>query len=107
LVAPKKKQFAPNESLRHASPILSRRFQEMLNGTSGLEFVEAWDAGDQGCGELALDLRVRLEKLRPGEVFRLTSRDLGAPEDLPAWCRLTGHALLAAEPPHYWIRRKD
>jgi len=72
-----------------------------------VNFVDSWDAGDQGCGELALELRMRLENLKAGDVFRLTSTDLGAPEDLPAWCRLTGHALLAAAPPHYWIRRKD
>ncbi|MBI1839918.1 MAG: sulfurtransferase TusA family protein [Verrucomicrobia bacterium] len=67
----------------------------------------AWDAGDQGCGELALELRMRLERLKPGEVLLLTTRDLGAPQDVPAWCGLTGHALLREAVPHYWIRRAD
>lgn len=67
----------------------------------------AWDAGEMGCGELVLELRTRLAPLAPGTIFELTARDPGAPEDLPAWCRLTGHALVRAEPPRYWIRRRD
>jgi tRNA 2-thiouridine synthesizing protein A len=64
-----------------------------------------WDAGDEGCGELVLKLRLRLERMAPGEVFLLIARDLGAPEDLPAWCRLTGNTLQRAEHPKYWIQR--
>jgi len=66
-----------------------------------------WDAGDMGCGDLVLELRLRLTRMNPGQVLQLTARDPGAPEDLPAWCRLTGHALLQFEPPVYWIRKKE
>lgn len=66
-----------------------------------------WDAGDLGCGDLVLQLRFRMEALRPGAVLRLVALDPGAPADLPAWCRLTGHALLAADHPVYLIRRKE
>ena len=66
-----------------------------------------WDAGDLGCGELVLELRTRLGGLRPGEVFRLIARDPGAPQDLPAWCRMTGHTLVSHEHPVYLIRRKE
>jgi tRNA 2-thiouridine synthesizing protein A len=66
-----------------------------------------WDAGELACGDLLLKLRGRVEALRPGEVLRLVARDAGAPADLPAWCRLTGHTLLAAAPPVYLIRRKE
>ena len=52
-----------------------------------------WDAGDLGCGELVLELRTRLSAMRPGQVLRLIARDPGAPQDLPAWCRMTGHTL--------------
>jgi len=45
--------------------------------------------------------------MRPGEVLRVTALDPGAPEDLPAWCRLTGHTLLQWEHPEYRIRRKE
>jgi tRNA 2-thiouridine synthesizing protein A len=66
-----------------------------------------WDAGDMGCGELVLELRMRLKPLRPGQLMKLTARDPGAPEDLPSWCRLTGHHLTYADHPIYLIRRKE
>jgi tRNA 2-thiouridine synthesizing protein A len=66
-----------------------------------------WDAGDLACGDLILQLRGRMEAMSPGQVLRLVARDSGAPEDLPAWCRLTGHTLLSATPPVYLIRRKE
>jgi tRNA 2-thiouridine synthesizing protein A len=66
-----------------------------------------WDAGELGCGDLLLQLRFRMETLEPGRVLRLVARDPGAPADLPAWCRLTGHALVTAAHPVYFIRRKE
>ena len=66
-----------------------------------------WDAGDLGCGELLLQLRFRIEQLEPGALLRLVAVDPGARADLPAWCRLTGHALVAADHPVYLIRRKE
>ena len=68
---------------------------------------ETWDAGDLGCGDLLLQLRLRIEGLAPGALLRLVALDAGAREDLPAWCRLTGHILVAAEHPVYLIRRKE
>ena len=66
-----------------------------------------WDAGDMGCGDLVLELRGRVEVLSPGRLLRLTARDPGAPVDIPAWCRMTGHALVSAQHPIYLIRRKE
>jgi tRNA 2-thiouridine synthesizing protein A len=66
-----------------------------------------WDAGDLGCGELVLELRMRLAAMSPGRVLRLTARDPGAPLDLPAWCRMTGHTLVSGQHPVYLIRRKE
>lgn len=66
-----------------------------------------WDAGDMGCGELVLELRRRLRAMRPAEVLKLIAQDPGAREDLPAWCRLTGHRLVDASHPIYWIQRKE
>jgi tRNA 2-thiouridine synthesizing protein A len=60
-----------------------------------------------GCGELVLELRFRLQALPPRAVLKLTATDPGAPEDLPAWCRMTGHALVRERHPDYWIRRKE
>jgi len=67
---------------------------------------ETWDAGDLGCGDLVLELRLKLKAMASGEVLKLTARDPGAPQDLPAWCGLTGHALLHATPPVYFIQRR-
>jgi tRNA 2-thiouridine synthesizing protein A len=66
-----------------------------------------WDAGMMGCGELVLELRQRLGRLPPGALFTLIANDPGVPEDLPAWCRMTGHQLREAAPPRYVIQRKS
>jgi tRNA 2-thiouridine synthesizing protein A len=84
-------------------------------GTSGMDAPDAkppphdaeWDAGDMGCGDLVLELRLRLRAMAPRAVLRVRAADAGAPEDLPAWCGLTGNALVAATHPYYWIRRKE
>jgi tRNA 2-thiouridine synthesizing protein A len=68
---------------------------------------ETWDAGDLGCGDLVLELRGRLRDLPARAVLHLVARDPGAPADIPAWCRLTGHHLVSANHPDYYIRRKD
>ena len=74
---------------------------------AGAESAAEWDAGSMGCGDLVLELRARLGQVKPGGVLRVTARDPGAPEDLPAWCRLTGNALVDMKPPLYSIRRKE
>ena len=68
---------------------------------------QLWDAGDTGCGELVLELRGRMARMQAGQVLRLVARDPGAPEDIPAWCRLTGHTLVAQQPPVYDIRKES
>lgn len=68
--------------------------------------ADGWDAGDMGCGELVMELRRRLAPLAPGALFELVTHDPGAPEDLPSWCRMTGHALVVAEHPIYMIQRR-
>lgn len=56
-------------------------------------FDAEWNAGGLGCGELVLELMLRMRKLAPGQVMRLTATDPGAPADIPAWCRMTGYIL--------------
>ncbi len=68
---------------------------------------QSWDAGGLGCGELVVDLFLRLRAMAPGQTFLLTATDPGARHDIPAWCRLTGHRLLVDAPPRFLIRRKD
>ena len=67
---------------------------------------EEWDAGDLGCGELVLELKMRLDRMPPDRVIKVIALDPGARADMPAWCRLTGHTLLHEEHPVYVIRRK-
>ncbi len=67
---------------------------------------ELWDAGYLGCGELVLQLKARLKAMQGGQLLKLIARDLGAPEDMPVWCKLTGHTLVKACHPEYWIRKK-
>jgi tRNA 2-thiouridine synthesizing protein A len=68
--------------------------------------TESWDAGDMACGDLVLALRLRLNTLPAGAVLQVLASDPAAPEDLPAWCRLTGHRLLWSSHPEYHIERK-
>ncbi|MEZ6015422.1 MAG: sulfurtransferase TusA family protein [Planctomycetota bacterium] len=71
------------------------------------EVAASFDAGDMGCGDLVLELRSKLMALAPGAVLEVRATDPGAPGDLPAWCRVTRHALVHSEHPRYWIRRRD
>lgn len=71
-----------------------------------LPVEDQWNAGDMGCGDLVLALRIRLQKLAPGNVLKVTAYDPAAPLDLPAWCRLTGHRMVQAAHPEYYIERK-
>ena len=66
-----------------------------------------WDAGHLGCGDLVLALRQRV-RAAPGQVFKVTALDAGASADIPAWCRMTGHALVAHDPQAhaFWVRAK-
>ena len=65
------------------------------------------DGGDLDCGSgLLLIIRNAMAPLPGGGVLEVVAKDPGAPEDLPAWCGLTGNRLVAAAPPRYWIERK-
>lgn len=75
--------------------------------TDAIKADAEWDAGDLGCGPLVLDLRKRLRTM-PGRVLKLRALDLGAPEDLPAWCRITRNELVHhdANTRSFWIRSR-
>lgn len=59
-----------------------------------------------GCGTLVFELRRRILDIAPGDTLEVISHSPGAPTDLPAWCRMTGHSLVSADPPMFVIRRK-
>jgi len=60
-----------------------------------------------GCGELLLHLSMKMKQLQAGQLFKLIALDPGAVEDMPAWCRMTGHFLITAGHPLYVMRRRD
>jgi len=70
------------------------------------------DGGDLDCGSgLLLIIRNAMLPLDAGGVLEVRSRETSVQEDLPAWCRMVGHALLGTEPAdsrttRYFIRKK-
>jgi TusA-related sulfurtransferase/uncharacterized OsmC-like protein len=53
------------------------------------------DGGDLDCGSgLLLIIRAAMAPLAAGAVLEVRSRERSVREDLPAWCRMVGHALL-------------
>lgn len=66
-----------------------------------------FDAGDMGCGELVLELKFRMKELPAGALMHLIASDPGAPVDLPAWCKMTGHNMVQAEHPNYLIKKRE
>jgi len=45
--------------------------------------------------------------MEPGQTLEVIAQSPGAPADLPAWCRMTGHTLVSADHPAYVTRRKE
>lgn len=78
-----------------------------LNAADAGRRVAVWDAGDTSCGDLVLELRLKLRAMAPGSILQVRATDSGAPGDLPAWCRLTGNSLIFSRHPDYWIQVKS
>ena len=55
------------------------------------------DAGQAGCGDLVMLIFQEMKKVAPGETLLVAAYDAAAEVDVPAWCRTTGHALLAQD----------
>jgi tRNA 2-thiouridine synthesizing protein A len=64
-----------------------------------------WHAGELGCGAFIAQLKREMNQIQRGEMLCLTSGNAGAPSDLPAWCRMTGHTLVSADHPVYVIEK--
>ncbi|MBP1930149.1 sulfurtransferase TusA family protein [Ammoniphilus resinae] len=68
-----------------------------------------YDAGPTGCGELIMNLFMTMKKMSSKQIIEVVSYDLGAREDIPAWCRLQGHTLLerrdVGKTNHYYIQK--
>ncbi len=78
-----------------------------LSGGDSPDIDDEWDAGQMGCGELVMLLAGRMKALKAGQVLKLVALDTGALEDIPAWCRMTGHTLVSSGHPHYFIQRRQ
>ena len=72
-----------------------------------LEIARQWEAGETGCGVLIVGLKREIRRIQAGELLQVTALDAGAAADLPAWCRLTGHTLVAADHPTYVLKKRD
>lgn len=77
-----------------------------MHGYDAQDIALRWDAGDAGCGHLAAGTARAMSTLVEGQLLQLVTRDAGAPVDIPAWCRLTGHSLVSASHPNYIICKK-
>lgn len=88
------------------SPIPTDGFTHDSNGAPLIP-DSIWNAGDLGCGDLVLLLRGKLRAMLPGELIQVTALDSGAPEDIPAWCNMTGNRLIYQQHPVYLIQNKD
>jgi tRNA 2-thiouridine synthesizing protein A len=64
-----------------------------------------FDGGETGCGELLLDLLLFMKTQPKNSPCVVRALDPGAPLEIPAWCRLTGHELLDASHPLYTIQK--
>jgi len=67
------------------------------------------DAGQSACGELLVLLHIQMRNLREGQVLHVVGYDRGAIQDIPAWCRMTGHKLLSLvdeRPAHFFIEKR-
>ena len=52
------------------------------------------DLGEQGCGQLVMELMVAMSTLAPGQTLLVTAYDPAAAGDIAAWCRMTGNTLM-------------
>lgn len=69
------------------------------------KFDDLFDTMDLGCGQLLLDFNMHIRGLPKGSVVVLATRDIASPMEIPAWCRLTRHKLIAQAHPYYLIEK--
>jgi TusA-related sulfurtransferase len=54
---------------------------------------QALNLGEQGCGQLVMELMLAMRALSPGQTLLVTAYDPAAAGDIAAWCRMTGNTL--------------
>ena len=84
-----------------------------MNAEGSIHPDAVCDGGDLDCGSgLLLIIRNAMQPLPPGGVLEVRSREISVKEDLPAWCRLVGHTLVAVQAgegsyTHYYVRKQQ
>jgi TusA-related sulfurtransferase/uncharacterized OsmC-like protein len=84
-----------------------------MNAEGSLHPDAVCDGGDLDCGSgLLLIIRNAMQPLPPGGMLEVRSREISVKEDLPAWCRLVGHTLVAVQAgegtyTHYYVRKQQ
>ncbi len=49
--------------------------------------------GEQGCGQLVMEIMLAMRALAPGQTLLVTAYDPAASGDIAAWCRMTSNTL--------------
>ena len=62
-----------------------------------LEKNATLDAKGLMCPMPIVALAKKAKQMKPGEVLELLADDVGAKEDVPAWCSRTGNTLVGTE----------
>ncbi|MBI4269604.1 MAG: sulfurtransferase TusA family protein [Candidatus Rokubacteria bacterium] len=65
------------------------------------------DLGDSGCeaGSL-LKVRNLVASLASGQTLEIRSTNPAARDEVPAWCRMTGHEYLGSSESRYFVRKR-
>jgi tRNA 2-thiouridine synthesizing protein A len=66
-----------------------------------------FDGKETSCGEILIDLRMHFRAQRGGSIVLVIAHDAGAPIEMLAWCRLTGHRLIDSRHPYYLVQVKE
>ncbi len=62
-----------------------------------MSVLESLDARGLLCPLPVIRTQDRIRTLQPGELLEVTATDPGTMQDIPSWCRVHGHQLLAVE----------
>lgn len=66
-------------------------------GAIGVEKDATLDAKGLMCPMPIVQLAKKVKELESGQVLELVADDVGAKEDVPAWCNRTGNQLVGQE----------
>ena len=89
-------QVAPAISTPGTSPLIAHRHRP--EGAYRLAHYTL-DARRLLCPMPVIRAQERVAELAPGDVLEVHCTDPGALNDIPAWCRINGHRVLATEQP--------